>query len=105
MARPARPSPARWLAVVALLVAGLLVGYVTASTLGGGSDASPAATTKAGTPKAAKQPSRRFYVVRGGDVLSVIAEKFDVPVSTLEELNPEIDARTLRPGTRIRLRR
>ena len=105
MARPARPSSARWLALVALLAAGLLVGVVTVSTLGGSSVEQPAATTKTGPAKSSKRPSRQFYVVRNGDVLSVIAEKFDVAVSDLEKLNPEIDPRTLRPGTRIRLRR
>jgi LysM repeat protein len=104
MARDTRSSPARWLAVAALVAAGGLVGAVTVATLGGETPA-PTATVKTAPAAGSKQPSRTFHVVRDGDVLSVIAERYGVAVDRLEELNPEIDPRALRPGTRLRLRR
>lgn len=50
-----------------------------------------------------RQP--RTYVVRSGDTPSAIAEKTDVPLSQLLELNPELDPQSLPLGARIRLRR
>ncbi len=42
--------------------------------------------------------------VRSGDTLESIAEKCDVSLSVLLELNPSIDPLALNPGDRIRLR-
>jgi LysM repeat protein len=46
----------------------------------------------------------KTYRVRSGDTLGSIAEKVDVPVDTLMELNPDVDPQTLRAGQRLRLR-
>jgi LysM repeat protein len=54
-----------------------------------------------------QQPRRRlraFYRVKLNDTLGLIAEKTDVPVERLEELNPELDPQNLIVGQRIRLR-
>ena len=52
-------------------------------------------------PRGCQKPR---YTVKSGDTLESIAEKCDVPVSELLELNPSIDPLTLNPGDRIRLR-
>lgn len=41
------------------------------------------------------------YVVKSGDSLSSIAERFDTTTTTLQELNPELSGTTLRVGERI----
>jgi LysM repeat protein len=51
------------------------------------------------------QRVRKTYVVKQGDTASSIAERYDVPLSQIEDLNPELDPQALAPGTRIRLRR
>ena len=58
-------------------------------------------TTTTTTPSATNQAS---YVVKTGDTLGSIAEKTGVPVSTLQELNPELDPQALVSGQKIKLR-
>ena len=106
----ARRSPARLLAPLAL------VGFVIALLVvinGAGSDGSSkksgsgAKATATATPtrkeKARKQ--RRRYTVKAGDTPSGIAEKTGVPLSTILELNPDLDDQTLTVGDKIKLRR
>ena len=100
----AKSSSARWLAPIALLVAA----FATASiVLGGGgtaggqsSDAAPAPVTTVQT----KATKARFYTVRTGDTLSSISIQTGIPLSTIEQLNPELDSQALQPGQRLRLR-
>lgn len=47
---------------------------------------------------------KQRYTVRSGDTLESIAEKCDVPVDELLELNPSIDPLALNPGDKIRIR-
>jgi LysM repeat protein len=107
----ARRSPARWVAPLALLAAGAALALVIHSTLSPspairlpdsptGSRTTPSATTPA--PKA-KGRTPHFYRVKPGDILSRVAEKTGVPVSRIEQLNPKVDANSLRPGQRLRL--
>jgi len=105
----ARRSPARLLAPLALVgfvVALFLV--INATTDGGGSTAgesTPAATaTATPTKKQKARKQRRRYVVKAGDTPSSIAEKTDVPLSQIQELNPDLDDQTLSVGQRIKLR-
>jgi LysM repeat protein len=42
--------------------------------------------------------------VKLNDTLGLIAEKTDVPVERLQELNPELDPQNLIVGQRIKLR-
>jgi LysM repeat protein len=106
-------SPARFLAPVALLgfvVALLLV--VTHSNSGGSSGNS--ATTNQERPtnsssansgsKSSSAKGPRYYRVKPGDTPSSIAVKTGVPLSQIEQLNPNLDPQTLNPGERIRLR-
>jgi LysM repeat protein len=42
--------------------------------------------------------SPRYYTVRRGDSMSVIAKKHKMPLNVLVQLNPKVNARKLRPG-------
>ena len=109
-------NPARLLAPLALVAAALAIFLVVRSETSGGDPASsparPAATTTEGTSTtsrsggsgkgSSKRP--RTYTVRPGDVLSGIAEKTGVPLSRLEELNPDVDPQALRNGQKLKLR-
>jgi len=105
--RPVRRSPARWLAPVALLAAVLVVGAVVSGSMdrtSSGSTAKRAGTKTTESTRTTSGPKVRVYTVKSGDVLSVIAERYNVPVARIERLNPDVDPRTLRPGIRLRLR-
>jgi LysM repeat protein len=110
----ARRSPARFLAPLALVAfAVALVWVVRASTPEADRTATGAKNRTAseqspkgddGTGKRTRRV-RKSYVVKQGDTASSIAERYDVPLSQIEDLNPELDPQALAPGTRIRLRR
>jgi len=59
-------------------------------------------TSKKGT-KARKR--RRAYVVKSGDTLSAISIKTGVSMTTIQRLNPKLQADTLHAGQRVRLSR
>lgn len=105
-----RRSPARWLAPLALIACALAVlAVLRDSTVLSGHDGSPVARTQTATTTTAKVPAgrakRKAYIIKAGDVLSNIADRYGVTVEDLEALNPGLDARALRVGRRIRLRR
>ena len=104
-------SPARFLAPLALVAFALALFVVVSNATkddagsSGAKDAGqPAQTTStpAGKKKQRKQP--RTYTIKSGDTPSGIAEKVNVPLNTLLELNPDLDPQTLAPGTKIKLR-
>lgn len=107
-------SPARWLAPLSLLAT--LVAVLAILTAGQGGDAStvtPDRAVDAGSPgqrtstgSSSRRPSRErsTYTVRSGDVLSEIAAQTGVSMERLQELNPDLDAQSLRVGQRLRLR-
>ena len=106
----ARRSPARLLAPLAL------VGFVVALLLvinGAGSDdgsktsgsGSKATATATPTRKQKARKQRRRYTVKAGDTPSGIAEKTNVPLSQILELNPDLNDQTLTVGDKIKLRR
>jgi LysM repeat protein len=67
-------------------------------------DTSPTTSTTETNPTVRRGCQRQRYTVRSGDTLESIAEKCDVPLADLLELNPEIDPLTLNPGDRVRIR-
>ena len=106
----ARRSPARFLAPLALVgfVVALLVVIDNARVGDGGEGGSQPASTATATPAAKKgkqRKGRRTYTVRPGDTPSSIAEKTNVPLSQIQELNPNLDDQTLSVGQKIKLRR
>jgi LysM repeat protein len=110
-------NPMRILAPAALVVFGIAFLLVIVTS---GGDSEPASsgsksadkTRDLGSPKKAKTTptqttpatSQATYVVKTGDTLGSIAEKTGVPVSKLQELNPQLDPQALVSGQKIRLR-
>jgi hypothetical protein len=104
-----RRSPARLLAPVALLLVAGAVAYVVTSFTGSGDGDDSAERGTEQRPRQNEQPQRRrrqraFYTVKLNDTLGLIAEKTDVSVERLEQLNPELDPQNLVVGQRIKLR-
>ena len=103
-------SPARFIAPLALVVFALALVIVVSSTTGDGGG--EPGTRDAGAPAEVtpepqakpKRKQRRTYTVKSGDTPSGIAEKVNVPLNTILELNPDLDPQTLTPGTKIKLR-
>ena len=104
-------NPARLLAPLALVAVAVAFFLVLA---GGGADgeqeAGPQPAATATATAAAKKSERRkerkrsTYVVKAGDTPSGIAEKVDLSVDELIELNPDLDAQSLNVGDRIKIK-
>lgn len=63
-----------------------------------------ATTTEQTTDDSGNESGPKHYVVQPGDNLEVISEETGVPVDELLALNPDIDARTLPEGYKLKLR-
>src|SRR3954471_11078249 len=107
-------SPARFLAPLALLgfvLALFLIVSHSSNDGTGGNEAkssqqpvtTPAANSGGNGSSSKKGP--RFYRVKVGDTPSAIAEKTGVSLSTIEQLNPDLDPQALSPGARVKLRK
>jgi len=57
-----------------------------------------------GTGTTGQTAGRRNYRIKSGDTLSQIAAQFDTSQERLQELNPDLDPLSLRPGQSIRVR-
>jgi LysM repeat protein len=103
----------RWLAPVALITCAVAVYAVVDNTLLENDSASSSngstqqTTTKKSTSKkgAKARKRRRAYVVKSGDTLSAISIKTGVSMTTIQRLNPKLEADTLHAGQRVRLSR
>jgi LysM repeat protein len=73
-------------------VARLTVSTPTASSAGSPQRPAPSASATA-----------RFYVVKAGDTLYSIAQRFDTAVATLQSLNRLSARSVIQPGLRLRL--
>ncbi len=58
-----------------------------------------------GSSTGRRHPTPRYYVVRPGDSLDVIALRTGVALRAIEALNPGVSPNRLRPGQRLKLRR
>jgi len=104
-------NPARFLAPLALVVFAFAFYSVLSGdsspepeSSGNRTSQEPTATPTATAEKEEKKPAeRKTYTVKAGDTASGIAEKNDMDLETLMELNPELDPATLSPGQKIRL--
>jgi LysM repeat protein len=107
----ARRSPARFLAPLALVgfvVALFVIVTGTRDDAGSGSGGATPAASASPTPGGKQQKARKVrktYRVKPGDTPSSIAVKTHVPLSQIQELNPELDDQTLSVGQKIKLRR
>ena len=112
-----RGNPARLLAPIALVAFVFALLIVIASSdnsedSGDGGDRvsqqqqqqDGGTTTTPGESPTEPRVSSTFYTVKTGDTLGGIAETVGVPVTRLQELNPELDPQALVSGQKIRLR-
>jgi LysM repeat protein len=60
-----------------------------------------APTTTTTKPKA---PAKQYWTVQAGDTFGRIAAATGVPVSTIEQLNPDVSSTSLRIGQKVRIR-
>jgi LysM repeat protein len=103
----------RWLAPVALITCAVAVYAVVDNTLlkndsasSSGTSPQQTTTTKTTSKKGTKaRKRRRAYVVKSGDTLSAISIKTGVSMTTIQRLNPKLEADTLHAGQRVRLSR
>jgi LysM repeat protein len=100
-------SPARLFAPLALVACAIAILVIVNRDTGSGDSTTPktatsTSTTTTATTKAAKK-ARRRYIVKAGDVMSQIAIKTGVPLDTLQQLNPGIDAQSLHVGQKLKL--
>src|SRR5436190_20570235 len=117
MDRRTRRSPARFLAPLALVA--VLVAFMAILTSSGndgsGSPASESTTTSTSRTtstktttrtkakkKAAKGVAAKTYTIQTGDTLGSIEAKTGVPLSRIEELNPNVDPHAMTTGQQIR---
>jgi len=99
-------SPARVVAPLALIACLIsVVVVVQAARPKGDGGATVAAPARDARPGRAARRRPRFYVVKAGDNLTLIAERTGVPLEALERANPGVDAQALTVGQRLRLPR
>lgn len=111
-----RRSPARFLAPLALIIIAIAVFTVVSNARDSGKEDSGVQSTENATTKQAgrttkaraKSPKRpakkpRTYTVQPGDTLGAISEKTGVPLTTIQDLNPQVDSNALTTGQKIKL--
>jgi LysM repeat protein len=102
-------SPARFLAPIALIAFAIALYSVVKddSPPAGGKSGATTERTVTPTPSAKSKKTtkkkRKTYTVKPGDTPSGIAEKYDISLEELQELNPDLDPQTMAPGQKIRL--
>lgn len=100
-------SPARLFAPLALVACAIAILVIVNRDTGSGDSTTPktATSTSTTTTAATKAPkkARRRYIVKAGDVMSQIAIKTGVPLDTLQQLNPGVDAQSLHVGQKLKL--
>jgi len=98
-------ATARAIAVAALACGFVVVIAVVAASLGDGGDGGPDSRQSRGqAAKRQDEPTPRSYVVQNGDTLTSIGHETGVPVSRIQELNPDVDPQILVSGEKLKLR-
>lgn len=91
-------------APLALLAAAVAIVIVVQASRPSAPTSSPSATRPAVTqPARHARPALRIYVVKPGDTLTVIADKANVSLETIQRLNPDVDPNALQTGQRLKL--
>jgi LysM repeat protein len=97
-------NPARLAAPLALLAAAVAIAVVVQASGSSSRSDSPSVTRTAVTqPVRHARPALRVYVVKPGDTLTVIADKANVSLETIQRLNPQVDPNALQTGQRLKL--
>lgn len=99
-------SPARFVAPLALAGAVVAIVLVVKGARPGSStgSATNATTTTPVHPRKHHRPRHRIYVVKPGDILSAIAQRYGLTTREIQELNPNLDPQALQAGQHVRLR-
>jgi len=113
-------STSRLLAPAALVVFAIVFLIVVVASLGGDGDttdsdraSSTTSQQDGGRDRAQRRarrrartpsPNARFYTVRAGDNLALIASRTGISLEELRTLNPTLDPQALVTGQRVRLR-
>lgn len=101
----ARATAARYGAPLAFLAAVTVGVLLVRAGLDEGAKNDVSSPPSATRPAPSGQPATsRFYRIRRGDTLAVIAPRFGLTEAQLIELNPAIEPTALRIGQRIRVR-
>lgn len=97
----------RFIAPIALIAA--VVGIFAVVQISQRQTSETARTTATVAARDRRQARRRAkpktYVVKAGDNLTIIAERTSVPLETIQELNPTVNAQSLSVGQKLRLTR
>jgi lipoprotein NlpD len=99
-------NPARLAAPLALLAAAVAVVVVVQASRSSSPSSVPSATRTAVTQPARRDrpaDAKRFYVVKPGDTLSVIADETGVALEEIQRRNPDVDPSALQTGQRLKL--
>jgi LysM repeat protein len=101
-------NPVRFIAPIALIAA--VVGIFAVVQISQRQTSDAARTTATVTTTRDRRAARRrarakTYVVKAGDNLTIIAERTGVPLETIQELNPTVNAQSLSVGQKLRLTR
>jgi LysM repeat protein len=99
-------SPARLFAPLALVLCAIAVLMIVNGNGGGGGSKGTSTATGSSTTTTTQRSTKhhkRTYIVKDGDVLSQIAIKTGVPLATIQQLNPNVDAQSLHAGQKLKL--
>ena len=97
-------KPVRYLAPIALVVLAFGVYLIVHDNTK--SQPSPKQAQHQRSPRGnGKYANQKYYIVQPGDILSRIAQKTGIPVTTIETLNPDIAPNNVRAGQKIVLHR
>jgi LysM repeat protein len=99
-----KSASARMLAVIGVVLLAAVLLFVIATSLGD-SDSDHGGRGKGGGNAKAEKSEGKFYTVEPGDSLTSIADKTQVSVGKLTQLNPDLDPQALISGQRLKLRR
>ena len=108
-----RRELARFLAPAAFLLALTIAALLLRAGLRGGDSKATTpltrlvservTTAEARTTTKKKRPAKRFYTIRSGDTLDIVAAKFQTTTERLLALNPGIDPHALTVGQKVRI--
>lgn len=93
------------LALVAALVGVFAVVQLSTRDAADGAKTTATVKTAPNRRQSRRRARARTYVVRAGDNLTLISERTGVPLETLQELNPDVNAQSLSVGQKLRLTR
>lgn len=97
-------APAALIVFAVLLLAIVAGSVVGGSDPGGGGEAKQAGAEREASSERPRDRGRATYKVRAGDTLGSIAERTGRTPEQLQDLNPGLDAQTLQPGQKLKLR-